>query len=388
MTTNTEIKKYYLYNFIINAVDTGSGNFTMVYFYFHGFSVIAVLGAILTYGLTCLIILKPVGILIEKIGPQSTFRLHGIAEVLKYFSLIFIFIFPAHQLSFFLLWQFFNGFNVMLRRIPLTAYFSVYGDNNKRGSQIGLTNNIQILASVIVPVIAGALIEQTGIILITTIATAVNIFAIFVLNFDVRVKMENPVNFKRLFSSVPISFTKSFFFGKLVYPFAADLLSIYIAISLHSFTVLGIFIGLRTAANVFLNYFVGRMTDTRIIRPFFFGSVLISSAFWLVLPFVQEANAIFLLQFTLGLAGLITSIPFESVYHNVAKQSKTPVQFALWREVATQAGLVVGSAVIILLLKFNIVSDWRLLLPLGSISALALLFVLPYLSEGRKTIEN
>ena len=210
MTTNTEIKKYYLYNFIISAVDTGSGNFTMVYFYFHGFSIIAVLGAILTYGLTCMVILKPVGILIEKIGPQSTFRLHAVSEALKYFSLISIFIFPLHQLAFFLLWQFFNGFNVMLDRIPLTAYFSVYGDNNKRGSQIGLTNNIQILASVIVPVIAGALIEKTGIILITSIATIVNILAIFVLNFDGRVKMENPVNFKKLFSSVPISFTKSF----------------------------------------------------------------------------------------------------------------------------------------------------------------------------------
>lgn len=388
MTTNTEIKKYYLYNFIISAVDTGSGHFTMVYFYFHGFSVIAVLGAILTYGLTCLAILKPVGILIEKIGPQNTFRLHGISEVLKYFSLISIFFFPTYQLTFFLLWQFFNGFNVMFGRIPLTAYFSIYGDNGKRGSQIGLTNNIQILASVIVPVIAGALIEKTGIILITTIATLVNILAIFVLNFDGRVKMENPINFKRLFSSVPIAFTKSFFVGKLVYPFAADLLSIYIAISLHSFTVLGIFIGLRTAANILLNYFVGRMTDSRIVRPFFFGTVLISSAFWLVLPFVHEANAIFLLQFTLGLAGLITSIPFESVYHNVAKQSGNPVQFALWREVAIQTGLVVGSTVIILLLKFNIVSDWRLLLPLGSVSALALLFVLPYLSGNRKTIEQ
>lgn len=388
MTTNTEIKRYYLYNFIISAIDTGSGHFTMVYFYFHGFSLVAVLGAILTYGLTCLAILKPVGILIEKIGPQNTFRLHGVAEALKYFSLISIFIFPVHKLEFFVLWQFFNGFNVMLMRIPLTAYFSVYGDSNQRGSQVGLTNNIQILASVVVPVIAGALIEQTGIVLITTIATAVNIFAIFVLKFDGQVKMENPVNFKRLFSSVPMPFTKSFFFGKLVYPFSADLLSIYIAISLQSFAVLGIFIGLRTAVNIFLNYFVGRMTDTRIIRPFFFGAVLVSSAFWLVLPFVQEASAIFLLQFTLGLAGLITSIPFESVYHNIAKKSGKPVQFALWREVAIQTGLVVGSAVIILLLKSNIVRDWRLLLPLGSISALALLFILPYLSDSRKVVKQ
>ena len=44
----------------------------------------AILGAILTYGLTCLVILKPVGILLEKIGPQRTFRLHIISEVLKY----------------------------------------------------------------------------------------------------------------------------------------------------------------------------------------------------------------------------------------------------------------------------------------------------------------
>ena len=51
----------------------------------------AILGAILTYGLTCLVILKPVGILLEKIGPR-TFRLHIISEVLKYLSFLCILI--------------------------------------------------------------------------------------------------------------------------------------------------------------------------------------------------------------------------------------------------------------------------------------------------------
>lgn len=383
MTTSKEIKRYYLYNFIINAIDTGSGNFTMVYFYFHGFSIIAILSTILTYGVTCLIILKPVGILIERIGPQNTFRLHGVSEVLKYFSLLCIFFFPEHQLAFFLLWQFFNGFNVMLSRIPLTAYFSTYGDNSKRGSQIGLTNNIQILASIIVPILAGALIQRTGIVLISSITTLGSIIAIFVLRFDGRVAIKNVVNFRELYRSVPKSFTKSFFISKLVYPFSADLLSIYIAISLKSFTVLGIFVGLRTAINILLNYFVGNLTDKRSIHLFFFGSVIISSAFWLVLPFLHEAKAVFLLQFTLGLAGLITSIPYESVYHNIAKQSGNSLQFALWREVVIQAGLVVGCIVIIMLLKTGVVSDWQILLPFGAVSALAMLFFLPYLNNTR-----
>jgi len=389
MNINNELKKYYLYNFIISAVDTGSGNFTMVYFYFHGFSVIDILVGILAYALTCLIIIKPVGILLEKIGPQNTFRLHGVFEALKYFSLLLIFILPTLQLEFFLLWQIFNGFNVMLGRIPLTAYFSIYGDNGKRGLQIGLMNDIQILASVIVPVVAGTLIDRTGIVYIATITTVVNILAIFVLNFDGRIKITNRVNFGKLFSSVPMAFTKSFFVGKLVYPFAADLLSIYIAISLRSFTILGVFVGLRTLASIFLNYFVGKMTDAHLMRRFFYGTVLISSVFWLILPFVHETLAIFLLQFTFGLAGLITSIPFESAYHNVAKESGNSIEYALWREVVIQMGIVVGTAFVILVLKFDLVSDWRILLPLGSISTLALLFVLPYLGgENEKMIKN
>lgn len=272
----------------------------------------------------------------------------------------------------------------MLGRIPLTAYFSAYGDNNIRGSQIGLTNNIQILASVIVPVLAGALIEKTGIILITTIAALANIVAIFVLEFDGRVSMKNPIQFKKLLSNIPTSFTKSFFFGKLAYPYAADLLSIYIAIALNSFTILGVFIGLRTAVTILLNFIIGRSTDTKNIRPLFFWSVILSSAFWFVIPFVHEAAAIFVLQFTLGLAGLLTSIPFESAYHNTAKQSGNPLQFSLWREVATQTGLVLGSFVIMLLLHFNFVSEWQSLLPIGAISALALLFVLPYINDGKR----
>lgn len=381
MFSNKKLKGYYLYNFLISAVDTGSGNFTMVYFYLHGMPTIAVLGAMFTYSLTCLVILKPVGILIEKIGPQKVFYLSAVTNALKYFAILSIFVFPTHDLVFFLLWQFFNGFNVMFSRIPLNSYFSAYGDNDKRGSQIGLVNNIQILASAIVPILAGALIEKTGIIIITTITTAVNILATFVLKFDDDVKIKDPVQFKNLYKNFPKPFTKAFFFNSLVNPFTADLLSIYIAITLNSFTVLGIFIGLRTAVNIFLNYFVGHLTDRSSIKLIFFISIFVSSLFYIILPFIHVSSTLFLLQFTLGLASLIISIPFESAYHNVAKKSENPIQFALWREVAKQTGLVLGSGLTILALYFGVVTNWQLLLPLGSVSALAMLFILSYISK-------
>ncbi|MBI5621821.1 MFS transporter [Candidatus Falkowbacteria bacterium] len=385
MATTIEVKRYYLYNFIINAVNIGSGHFMMVYFYLHGFSVMAILSAILTYGLTCLIILKPVGMLIEKIGPQRTFRWHALSEALKYFSLLAIFIIPTHQFLFFILLQWFNGFNVMFNRIPLTAYFSVYGDNDHRGSQIGLTNTIQIVASVIAPVIAGVLIEQTGLILITTLTTLTSIGAIFILRFDGRVSITNPVRFKTLISNVPPAFTKAFFFGKLVYPYAADLLSIYIAIVLQSFTVLGIFVGLRTAVAVTLNYLVGRATDRQNIRSFFVWCTLSGSAFWFIIPFIHHAPAMFILQFTLGLLGIVTAIPFESTYHNRAKRSGNSLQFALWREVATQTGLVVGVLVIMGVLQLGLVAHWQSLLPIGALSMLAMLFVVPHIPARRSS---
>ena len=384
MFSSKKLKGYYLYNFLISAVNTGSGNFTMVYFYLHGMPIMAVLGAMFTYSLTCLVILKPVGILIEKIGPQKTFYLSAITGALKYFAILSIFIFPEHKLVFFLLWQFFNGFNVMLSRIPLNSYFSAYGDNDKRGSQIGLVNNIQILASAIVPILAGVLIEKTGIIIITTITTIVSIAAIFVLKFDDDVKIKDPVHFKSLFKKFPKPFTKAFFFDCLANPFTADLLSIYIAITLNSFTVLGIFIGLRTAVNIFLNYFVGHMTDKNSVKIIFIVSIFVSSIFYFVIPFVHIPSTLFLLQFTLGLAGLIISIPFESAYHNVAKKSDSPIQFALWREVAKQTGLVIGSGLTMLILYFGVVSNWQMLLPLGAISAFAMFFILPQISNGKQ----
>lgn len=355
----------------------------MVYFYFHGFSILAILGAILTYGITCLVILKPISILLEKIGPQKTFRLHIISELLKYLSLLSVFVFPTYALFFFLACQFFNAFNVMLSRIPLTAYFSAYGDNNKRGQQIGLTNNIQLISGVLMPIIAGAFIQETGIVIITTIIFVANVIATFILTFDERVKIKNPVQIKQLFKNVPRAFTNSFFFGKLAYPFAADLLSIYIAIALHSFTVLGIFIGLRTGASIFLNYLVGRVTDTKNIHYLYFWGVILSSTFWIILPFVHTSYAIFALQFTLGLAGLITTIPFEGAYHNVAKESDTPLQFALWREIAIQGGLVVGTLVTMLILWTGVVSNWQSLLPFGALSVLSMLFILSYVSKSK-----
>lgn len=386
MFSHNELRKYYLYNLVISIFDMGSGNFTMVYFYFHGFSVMAILGAILTYGLTCLVILKPVGILLEKIGPQRTFRLHIISEVLKYLSFLCIFIVPSHALAFFLLVQFFNAFNVMLSRIPLTAYFSAYGDNAKRGQQIGLTNNIQLVCGVLVPIVVGALIQQTGIIIITSVIFIAHVIAAFILTFDEHVKIKNPIQIKNLIALVPAAFTKSFFISKLAYPFSADLLAIYIAITLQSFAVLGIFIGLRTGIAVVLNYAVGRMTDTKNIRSIYFFAVIVSSLFWLVLPSIHEATAIFILQFTLGLAGLVTSIPFEGVYHNTAKESGAPLQFAIWREITIQAGLVVGTSITMLLLWTGLVKNWQTLLPFGALSALAMLFILPYFSKRTSSV--
>lgn len=344
----------------------------------------AILGAILTYGLTCLIILKPIGILLEKVGPQKTFRLHIVSEILKYLSLLLIFVFPHHAVLLFLLVQFFNAFNVMLSRIPLTAYFSAYGDNTKRGEQIGLTNNIQLICGVFVPILVGTFIQQTGIILITTIIFVAHVVATFVLTFDERVTIKNPIQIRQLFKAVPKAFTRAFFFGKLAYPFAADLVSIYIAIELHSFTALGIFVGLRTGIGVVLNYIVGRTTDTKNIRPLYFCAVIISSLFWFVLPGIHEASAIFILQFTLGLAGLITTIPFEGAYHNAAKESGTPLQFAMWREIAIQTGLVVGTSVTMLLLWTGVITNWQTLIPFGAVSALAMLFILPQMKVHSK----
>jgi hypothetical protein len=373
------MKRYYLYNFLVSSASITGGHFTMVYFYLHGFSITAIITAVLTYGLTCLAILKPVGILIERLGPQTTFRLHAVAEVAKYLALISIFLFPLWDYQFFLLIQFFNAFRVMMSRIPLTAYFSAYGDNLHRGSQIGLTNNVQVAATVIVPALAGALIEDTGLVLISTISLVVNLIAISVLKFDGSVRVRNPVRFKRLMQAVPRPFTRAFFVGHFPYPFVADLVSIYIAVVFGSFTVLGLFIALRTAVSVLLNYVVGRMTDAHRARRFFFWGALVSSTFWMFLPFIQDAWAIVLLQFTLGLAGLVTSIPFEGAYHNAAKEADKPLEFAVWREVALQSGMVLGCILFIFLLESGLVADWRMLLPLGAISAFAMLFALPYI---------
>lgn len=372
-----QMKRYYLYSFLVNAVTLHG--FTMVYFYFNGYSITAIVGAILVYGATCLAILKPVAVLVERIGPQTTFRLHAISDIAKYVSLVSIFLLPTWGYYFFFLLSFFNSFNVMLSRIPLTAYFSAYGDSLHRGSQIGLVNNIQVLAAVLMPVLAGALIEETGLILTATIALVVNLIAISVLKFDETVRVRDPVRFRSLRQAVPRPFTRAFFVAHLPYPLAADLFAIYIAAAFGSFTIYGMFVGLRVAVTILLNYVVGRMTDAHRARRLFFWGVLLSSAFWLFLPFVREAWAIVILQFTLGLGGLVTSIPFEGAYHNEAKRAEKPLEFAIWREIAIQSGLVIGCLLLILAIETGLVADWRTLLPLGAISGLALLFVLPYI---------
>jgi len=189
--------------------------------------------------------------------------------------------------------------------------------------------------------------------------------------------IERGWSLREIFAKVPRGLTKTLFLTTAAYPFTADFLSIFLIASLGSFRALGEFFALRVALEIILNLYIGRRTDLGRVRGIFIASVIFAAGFWMVLPFVHASRALYLLQFTLGLAAIASLIPFETVYHNAAKVSGHPFEFAMWREVLHNAGLIVGCAIALVILAFT--PHWQLFIPLGAVSALGLLFIYPYL---------
>ncbi|HDN60106.1 MAG TPA: MFS transporter, partial [Candidatus Marinimicrobia bacterium] len=247
---NKELKRYYLYNFLRSLVKIKGSYFAMAYFYFHGFPASAVVLNIIVYSVTCLLIIKPISKLIGTLGIKKTFILHSIPVLISFFIVTNI---SLEWSSLFYLWMFVHAFAVMLYRIPLTAYFSHYGNHETRGKEVGLANVVQKLASVAGPILFGALIDQTGLVVFFAIKTLIHFAAAFVLGLknDSRVKVDTSI-FK-LSRIVPRKVSKAFFFSQLPYPFVSDLFFIWVTLKFGSFTLAGIFISAKVALEILLS---------------------------------------------------------------------------------------------------------------------------------------
>lgn len=372
----TPLEKYYLHNFLRNLVSTG-GFFTMTYFFLNGFSISAIMITILIYAITALLITKPIGYLIGKWGIKKTFILHLIPTIASFFIVINI---SEGNYFLFFFWQFVHAFTVMLWRIPLNAYFSHNGDNNERGKEIVKGNILNILSGLIIPIFFGALVDKTGLVIFLGIKTLVHVIAGFVLGFKKDKKVKVDFNFKNFRKKVSSKVSKTFFFKTLPYAFSHNFLTIWIVINLGSFTLAGIFAAMKITTSILFNLFVGKLIDKNKIRNYFILSIFVSSLFFVVIPFVENALQIFILQFIFGLSTIILETVMNKEYHNEAKNSRDEVSYSIWREICIQGGLVVGGSVSLVLLQF--VKEWQFLLPLGIISVLSLLYLLP------KKIEN
>ncbi len=376
-----DLKRYYLYRFLSDIAASGNARFTMAYFFFNGVSALEIALVISVYGASCLLAVKPVAMITGRLGIHKTFLLHMIPLVIVYAIVWKIHDMGAEVSLWFYAWQFFHAWNVMLMRIPLTAYFSHYGRPELRGRELGLAGVIQRAAALAAPVIFGALVDETGLMLYYTLQTLILLGAAFSLGIrdDKHIKVDlRPYRFYRI---VPGNVSKTFFFSRTSYIFTDDLFFIWVAVSFGGMMFAGVFTAARLGCEMLLSWWVGDRVDRGRVRSLFFGCVALSALFWLVVPFAANAVEIFALQFTVGLAGLIVDIPAEQQYHNRAKESGQELNYAVWKEICIHAGIVVSGVFAVLILSF--VEDWRWGIMLGAPAMLAYLWMTPGMTPAR-----
>ena len=377
---NRELRRYYLHKLFAEIGNAAGARFTMSWFFFSGgISVEQIIGIVMTYAATCLLIMEPTRRLINFLGVRRAFLLHVLPKLLSFTVLLYAvhLVYLGQNPGLLLnLWMVIHAFKVMLSRVATTAYFTHFGQIESRGSDLGLATIFQKFAAIVAPVALGALIEVEGISVFIVIQTVFGLIASLMLGLKKDEGLQVYVHPFRYWHKVPLKVTKSFFFQNMPYFFMTDLFFIWLVIQFDgSYTVAGAFYGLKLAADMFLSWLVGKYTDLDKIRSFYITGVLLMALFWLLVPFSPNGMVVAILQFTVGLAGLVVDIPFERTYYNMAKQSGDPVGWALWREVSIQSGILAGGFVCLIILQF--VTDWHWLIMLGAPASIAWLYLTP-----------
>lgn len=345
----------------------------MPYFYKMGFSINAVIGVIFTYALTCLLIMKPVSILTHKIGVKKTFFLSAISSIGLFVSVMNI---SLENQWVFYAWMVVNAFDVMLSRIPLRSYFARYGDNQKRGKQIGITKILEAIPALIFPIVAGSLIDKTGIIILIGIKTGVKLIGImlFAMGKKGDFRSEKPVPIFSSIRTIPTHLKKYWFLSNLTYPFDQDLFRIWILLQFASFKAAGAFLSFKILLEISLNILIGHLADAGKIRKIFFAAMVISSVGWFFVPFISNGLEVFIFQITVGSIGLFVENPVEREIYNQMKESLREIEYSVAREVYVQSGLIVSCLIAWILV--NSVDEWRWLFPLAALSVLPSIYIM------------
>ena len=172
---------------------------------------------------------------------------------------------------------------------------------------------------------------------------------------------------------MPRYLTRAFFYSKLPYAITDDLFFIWAVSHFGSLSLVGWFVAIQVVLQLATNHLIGRISDSSGVRIFSRIGIGIAVVLWCLTPAITAQWQAAIALAVMNIALIPATLPFERTYHNAARASDHPVEFAIWREVCIQSALVVGCLGLLMLLPC--VSDWRLLFPLGAISALALLLV-------------
>jgi hypothetical protein len=393
VATNMELRRYYLQHLFSAISSAGGAQFTMSFFFLYGGATVSdVILTMVIYAVSALLAIVPVAKLVNLFGVKKVHALHVIPKTLSMLICLYMVALIAKGEvvgNWFFLWMVVHGWTVMLKRIPLRAYFSHHGKNENRGKDIAFAQAVTTVAAILSPLFFGNLIDDGFIAIYFLINFTLSLMASTSLGLDKDDHVRIDLDFKKLSSVMPSRVKKALFFPRLVAPFMDDLFFIWILLLFgNSYSLVGGFVAVKLAIDLLLSWWVGQRTDNENVRHLYSRAIMATACFWALVPFISSSffmdtlpdasYAIWVfsaLQFTVGLATLVWDGPYESWYHNEAKSSGEPLGFALMREVVVQSAIIVGGLACWGLVQM--VDNWHWFILLGVPATLARLWMMP-----------
>lgn len=224
--------------------------------------------------------------------------------------------------------------------MPLHAFFTRLGENEKRGTQVSNYNSIGQIAGLITPIIGALIVTFYGF-------SFLFIFSILfvIISFLPLLSLEN-IKPKTKFSITGVrkltNKHKKYFFGEIADSIKieteAHVWTIFIFITFREFLSVGKVVFLIGAGSVLFTLFVGRHFDKK--DKYFLmklGGILYATT-WILRIFSTGPYILYSISLLAGFFAIMISVPFNAIFYNKAGEDSDTDEFIFFREIPTFIG--------------------------------------------------
>jgi len=234
---------------------------------------------------------------------------------------------------------------------PFNILFAKFGNEGRRGSQVGFLSIFNQLSSIIGPVIGAYLAVTSGFSELIYFATFFFFLSLLPLFFLENIKLKTTVSLTGLKKFY--TFHKSFAYGNVFQNIFGEVQGIIWPIFIYlmfnnNLLHVGYIGSIIAVGTIVFTAIVGKLSD-RIDKHILIKiGGLAFALLWVLVLFFQQPIYLYIISALFGFASLMIALPFSTITYSKAAKEEDIGEFIVWTEAASLVGRLIFIAIILI----------------------------------------